>query len=388
LSRKDFRSIEGRTAVYAITARTSSDVAHWSEVPDPLIENENDVICRTIQLGICGTDREVVAGGEPFVPPGETELVLGHECLARVEANGGEQNDLQVGDLVTPLVRRLCSAAPPVETSNSPRGVEPAGRPDLAGWGRYVERGIVHSHGFSSPFWTDQSRHLVRVPESLVDVAVLTEPQSVAEKAANEADLLQSARLGSNWGSESPRVLVLGMGPIGFACLLASVGRGWPVTLMGRDSPDSFRAQLAQQFGAEYQRIDPTTFQLPLDATDVPFDLILESTGSETLMAIAASLLAPRGAAVWLAANRQPHPSETAMAQMMRLGVIRNHLHLGSVNAARRDIDDALQRLEQFQGSHPSPLKSLITKRVAPNDSLGDFVKRAPQGIKVVLDYR
>ena len=73
---------------------------------------------------------------------------------------------------------------------------------------------------------------------------------------------------------------------------------------------------------------------------------------------------------------------------MMRLGVIRNHLHLGSVNAARRDIDDALQRLEQFQGSHPSPLKSLITKRVAPNDSLGDFVKREPQGIKVVLDYR
>jgi threonine dehydrogenase-like Zn-dependent dehydrogenase len=374
--------------VHAITARTSSDVVHWREVPNPALKNPNDVICKTIELGICGTDREVVAGQRPLCPPGETQLILGHECLARVVALADGVDDLRVGDLVTPVVRRLNRPEDDsAESIDLARGAPRQDRPDLAKWGEFVERGIVLAHGFSSPFWVDQPGHLVRVPESLAGVAVLTEPQAVAEKAANEAAKIQSARLDLDWEASSPRVLVLGLGPIGFACVLAGLGRGWPVTIMGRDSPDSFRASLAREFGASYQRIQADTFPSSLDAPEGPYDLILECTGSESLLATAAPLLASCGAAVWLAANRQPRPTETELAKMMRLGIIRNHLHLGSVNAAPRDIDQALRRLEQFLHSHPAALKSLITKRVAPRDSLEDFVRREPQGVKVVVEF-
>ena len=43
-----------------------------------------EVICETVFLGVCGTDREILHAGTPHVPPGDEKLVLGHECLARV----------------------------------------------------------------------------------------------------------------------------------------------------------------------------------------------------------------------------------------------------------------------------------------------------------------
>jgi threonine dehydrogenase-like Zn-dependent dehydrogenase len=57
--------------------------AELSELPDPE-PGPRDLLVEPLLLGVCGTDREIVAGlhGEP--PPGDERLVLGHELLARV----------------------------------------------------------------------------------------------------------------------------------------------------------------------------------------------------------------------------------------------------------------------------------------------------------------
>lgn len=357
----------------AIAAREKSKQPVFVHVPEPLSPGAGEVLCRTLQLGVCGTDREILESAHPLLPDGEDSLVLGHECLARVESVGDGVNELTSGQLVIPTVRR------PIGES----GV----RVDLLSFGEYTERGIVRQHGFSQPRWVDRREFLLPIDEEISPVAVLAEPLAVAEKAVNEALLLQRARLGKfAWTDSPPRVLITGMGPIAFAAAIACVARDWPSTMLGRDNVDTYRARLAHRLGAQYvnsERVDLSPDNLERHG----YDLILECTGSDEVLLAACGALDARGVAVWLGASRRPQPAPHNVARLMRHAVVRNHLHLGSVNAAQRDFADALSDLRKLQRSNPDELAALITTRVTPDSSLLHFERRMPQGIKVVLMY-
>jgi threonine dehydrogenase-like Zn-dependent dehydrogenase len=182
------------------------------------------------------------------------------------------------------------------------------------------------------------------------------------------------------------------MGPIGFAALAVCVCRGWPVTLYGRDPEDSFRAGLARSLGAAYRAGGREAGASLLgDGTIDPdadgFDLILECTGSDDVLVAASRCLASRGVMVWLGSSRTPEPRSLNVAQMLRDAVVRNHLHLGSVNAAPRDFVDALADLDQLRCRKPEALSQWITARVTPADALWHYEHREPQGIKTVVCY-
>jgi len=348
-----------------------------------------------LELGVCGTDREILHSAAPWTPPGEGHLILGHECLARIEAVGAGVSDYRPGDLVVPVVRRPAAGQ--------------TRRVDLLPFGAFTERGIVCEHGFSQPLWLDQPQHLFRVPAEIADLAVLTEPLAIAEKGINEAALLQQARLEETCSPRvldrsphapreanvsrsetttmwTPRVLVTGMGPIGFAAVLAAVVRGWPVTMLGRDEPTTFRAQLVQRLGGNYQPLDQSGIA-PGDVERAGYDLLLECTGSDAVLLDAASLVRSCGANVWLGSSRTPRPATLNLQRLMREGLLRNHLHLGCVNAAQRDFHDALAHLSKLAKDRRTELAGLITARVRPEESLWHYEHREPQGIKTVLMY-
>ena len=46
------------------------------DVSDPPLA-EGSVLARTLALGVCGTDREIVAGLYGAAPPGQDRLILG-----------------------------------------------------------------------------------------------------------------------------------------------------------------------------------------------------------------------------------------------------------------------------------------------------------------------
>jgi threonine dehydrogenase-like Zn-dependent dehydrogenase len=48
------------------------------EVPLPPL-GDGAVLVRALALGICGTDREIVAGDYGWAPPGRDRLIIGHE---------------------------------------------------------------------------------------------------------------------------------------------------------------------------------------------------------------------------------------------------------------------------------------------------------------------
>jgi threonine dehydrogenase-like Zn-dependent dehydrogenase len=360
--------------MHAIAAHIGSTQPTILQLPVPPEPAAGEVLCRTLQLGICGTDREILHSANPWTPAGDKFLVLGHECLARIDAVGAAVTEYQTGDLVVPAVRRAKAGQ--------------TRRLDYLPLGAFTERGIWSEHGFSQPLWLDRPEHLYRVPAGIEDLAVFAEPLAVAEKGANEAHTLQQARLVTEiWTqSQPPRVLVTGMGPIGFAGVLAAVARGWPVTMAGRDAEDTFRAGLARALGADYVQFAALEAE-PADVEDTGYDLVLECTGSDEVMLVAAPLLRSCGILVWLGSTRLPRPKSHNLEKLMRDGLIRNHLHVGCVNAAPRDFQGALAHLAQLKRTHAAHLAALITARIRLADSLWHYEHREPQGIKTVIEY-
>src|SRR5580765_6257822 len=47
------------------------------DVPEPAV-GDGPILVETLALGICGTDREIVAGHYGWTPPGRDRLILGH----------------------------------------------------------------------------------------------------------------------------------------------------------------------------------------------------------------------------------------------------------------------------------------------------------------------
>src|SRR3954447_3034631 len=141
---------------------------HVADVPAPH-PGAGTVLLRPLEVGVCGTDREISEGRFGVAPDGEEALVLGHELLGVVARDG---HGFAAGDLVAATVRRSCGRCAPCA----------AGAPDACDTGDYRERGITRLHGFAAELAAEAPEHLVAVPRSLGRLGVLAEPASVAER--------------------------------------------------------------------------------------------------------------------------------------------------------------------------------------------------------------
>ena len=73
------------------------------DVPEPP-STDGAVLVQALTLGVCGTDREIIAGEFGETPDGHDRLILGHESLGRVIA-APDESDLAPGDHVVGIVR-------------------------------------------------------------------------------------------------------------------------------------------------------------------------------------------------------------------------------------------------------------------------------------------
>src|SRR5262245_9109506 len=77
--------------------------ARLDDVPEPDVA-QGGLKVRALALGICGTDREIIAGQHGAAPPGEGRLILGHEALGIVE-DAPKDSGFAPGDHVVGIVR-------------------------------------------------------------------------------------------------------------------------------------------------------------------------------------------------------------------------------------------------------------------------------------------
>jgi threonine dehydrogenase-like Zn-dependent dehydrogenase len=329
---------------------------HVAAVPEP---DGDGVLLRVLEVGVCGTDREISHGLFGVSPDNGATLVLGHELLGVVERDG---QGFARGDLVTATVRRSCRHC--LACSD--------GFPDSCLTGDYVERGITRLNGFARELVAEDPGQLVPIPRSLGRLGVLAEPASICERALRHA-----RAIGNRQPWELQRALVLGAGAVGtlvtYLLRLSDV-EVWTASL--EPSHD-----LVSASGAQY---------VPLPATDLQelggFDLVVEAAGDAQLMADALGLLRRSGVACLLGID--PRVQQVALeGRTLALdAILENRVLFGSVNAAREDWLEAVADLDRVRERWPDELEQFVGLRV-PLDRFEDaFAHRGGKASLVLSD--
>ena len=80
----------------------------WSEIADPIIEHDGDVIVRVDATTICGTDLHILKGDVPETTPGR---VLGHEAVGTIVEVGSGVKTREIGQRVLVSCISACGFA-------------------------------------------------------------------------------------------------------------------------------------------------------------------------------------------------------------------------------------------------------------------------------------
>lgn len=329
------------------------------ELDAPRLRHATGVLLRMLEVGVCGTDAEICAGDHGEPPVDEDYLIPGHEALGEVVAVGEAVTGLSPGDLVVPTVRRPC----PHERCAACR----SGNSDFCMTGDYAERGIEGMHGFLAERVLEDERYLCAVPRALRDVAVLTEPLSIAEKGVRQYLAIQRRLpwLAAADGEEilgGCRAVVLGGGPIGLLGAMLLRLHGATTVVYSRTEPPAPEADVTRAIGAEYVSSERESFD-DVAARLGGVDLVYEATGAAALMF---EVLPELGTNAVFVATGVPAPAGrtnvAADAVMHRL-VLANQVLVGTVNASRDDFHAAIEHLGAMRERWPDTLRGVITHR-------------------------
>jgi glucose 1-dehydrogenase len=335
-----------------------------AELPEPR-PGAGELLLRTLEVGVCGTDREISEGSFGVAPDGRDRLLLGHEFLGVVEREG---HGLARGDLVAATVRRSCGHCHACAE----------GSPDACHTGDYAERGITRLDGFASELTAERAEHLVPVPRSLGRLGVLAEPASICARAIRHARAVGERQ---PWRTE--RALVIGTGAIGMLSTYFLRLDGFEVWIAGRSPRTTVKAELAEACGARYV----STTQTPLAAVAEEsggFDVVIEAAGDAQVMLDTLGLLRRNGVACLLGVDGRSRPVSLDGPILGVDTILQNRALLGSVNAHVRDWAAAVDRLDRSRQRWGAAIEDFLGLRV-PVDRFEEAF--AFKGVKATLEF-
>jgi L-idonate 5-dehydrogenase len=316
--------------VKAVVAHGAGDLR--IEDRDRVAPGSDEVLLRMTHGGICGSDlhyyKEGRVGAFAILEP----LVLGHEVVGRVVADGRKDGSaLPVGTAVAIHPATYNRSAPEFDAS----------RPNISPGARYLGSAatLPHTQGGFSEFFTARAEQLRVLPATLpLARAVLAEPLGVGLHAINRAG-----------GVADKKVLISGSGPIGLLALRACVRKGaaevWATDVL--EAP----LRLATKLGAT------STVQLGRD--DVPrraFDVVIEAAGVP--IATTTAIQAARSGGVVVQVGMVPgSPEPYALAEL-----VSREIDLRGAFRFDTELDDALLLLDA------DPLFDLVVTQTFPAD--------------------
>lgn len=349
----------------------------------PRIRTATDVQLRMLEVGVCGTDREIAAFEYGTPPAGSDHLVIGHESLGEVVAVGAGVTRVEPGDLVVTMVRRPCDHADCAACR--------AGRQDFCFTGDYAERGIKSLHGFMTETVVDDERYMHVVPRALRDVGILVEPLTIAEKALIQVNQVQE-RLPWICGIDPSkrrqschRAVVLGAGPVGLLGTMALLTAGFETYVYAREPVGHAKSLLCEAIGARYfSSSDSSLEQLAERVGNV--DLVYEATGAASVAFEMLRYLGTNAIYVFTGVPGRKAPIELDADTIMRRLVLNNQLVFGTVNAGHEAFEAAVRDLSAFVEQWPAAVRALITAR-QPAEAFRDLLVGPSQGIKNVITF-
>ncbi|PWT76020.1 MAG: glucose dehydrogenase [Chloroflexi bacterium] len=352
------------------------------ECDEPKITEPTQAKLRMLEVGICGTDREICRFEYGTPPPDSEYLILGHESLGEVVEVGSAVDNLRVGDLVVTMVRRPCPHphCRPCRT----------GHQDFCRTGDFTERGIKGLHGFMAEYVVDDSRYMYQVPADQRDVGVLVEPGTIAAKALFQTlSILRRLPWVDRTSLREPhdrtyKALVLGAGAVGLLGAMALRNNGFATYVYDRSPAPNPKSQLVQSIGATYVAQESSR-QFAHLVGDV--DLVYEATGASRLAFQAMRVLGPNSIFIFTGVPGQKPPSDVDTDFIMRNAVLKNQVILGTVNAGPEAFLATIEGLGAFRGRWPGAAESLITHRYPLEDFKEPLVGGASGDIKSVLTF-
>ena len=347
----------------------------------PSIMGPQEVKFRVLEVGICGTDKEICSFVYGSPPAGFDYLVLGHEALGEVVEVGYGVSQFKPGDLVVPTVRRPC---PHSQCLPCREGLQ-----DFCATGDFTERGIKMTHGFMTEYVVDEEQYLNFVPADLRDVAVLVEPLTVAEKGLAQVWEVQKRLpwecpvLPGKARGHCRNAVVLGAGPVGILGAMTLVANGFRTYVYSRSKAPNPKAELVESFGATY--ISSETESVEQLAERVGnIDLVYEALGVAKVSFQVLKVLGTNGVFVFTGIPAPKPPTPTDADTIMRNLVLKNQLVLGTVNADRAAFQNAIRDLAVFKQRWPDALNAVISGRF-PMSAYRDLLLGDRTGIKNVI---
>jgi len=352
----------GRKKMRALTvAPGTANSARAEDIPDPPL-SDGPVLVRTLALGVCGTDREIVSGHFGQAPPGAQRLVIGHESLGKVqEAPLG--CGVEVGDLVVGIVRRPDPVPCPACA---------IGEWDMCSNGRYTERGIKERNGFGSDYFRIEPEFLIKVDPALGAAGVLLEPTSVVAKAWDHTE-----RIGQRARSWKPStLLVTGAGPVGLLAALMGCQRGLEVHVLDHRE-NLLKRRLLNSLGAVYHA------ESLQDLNGFKPDILMECSGAPSVVRDVLGRSAASGIVCLVGVTAAGHDFNVDIGLLNRNMVLDNETVFGTVNANRAHYQMAGEALARADKGW---LDRLITRR-EPAEQWTRSLERLQDDIKVVIDF-
>jgi threonine dehydrogenase-like Zn-dependent dehydrogenase len=355
------------------------------DAAEPQLQSPTGVKLRMLEVGVCGTDREICSFQYGTPPSGSDHLILGHESLGEVVDVGPAVTRVRRGDLVVPMVRRPC----PHDHCMACR----SDRQDFCFTGDFTERGIKQQHGFMTEFVVDDEKYMNVVPRQLRDVAILVEPLTIAEKGLTQIWQVQQrlpwacpvtsdvdARR-SQGGCHS--AVVLGAGPVGLLGAMALVANGFKTFVYSRETAPNPKADLVEAIGAQY--VSAATHSLDaLAALIGNIDVVYEASGASKASFDLMRVLGTNAIFVFTGVPGRKDAVEVDTDLIMRNLVLKNQVVFGTVNANRDAFEAAVRDLAVFQERWPAALDSLISGRFAMQEHRELLLGKAT-GIKNVI---
>lgn len=359
--------------------RTVAIVDH----PAPQIVAPTQVKLRMLEVGVCGTDREICAFQYGTPPDGSGHLVIGHESLGEVVEVGNAVSRVKVGDLVVTMVRRPCEH----DNCLACR----VDRQDFCYTGDFAERGIRMAHGFMTEYIVDDERYMNVVPHHLRDVGILVEPLTIAEKALAQIWDVQERlpwdcpHSGHKGRGHCHTAVVLGAGPVGLLGAMALAAADFDVYVYSREAAPNPKSRIVEAIGAHYVSTQTDSIeQLGERAGNI--DVIYEATGASAISFALLQVLGTNGIFVFTGVPGRKAPIEVDTDLLMRDLVLKNQVVFGTVNAGRSTFEDAIRDLGVFMKRWPDAVRSLITGRY-PIAAHRELLLGQAIGIKNVISF-
>ena len=365
----------------AVFPRTKEVRVIEHEVPH--ITEQGQVKLRILDIGLCGTDKEICAFEYGTPPPGSDYLVIGHESLGEVIEVGPAASRVKVGDLVVTTVRRPCPH-PECRPCRS-------GYPDFCTTGDYTERGIKGEHGFMTEYVVDDERYMHVVPPELRDVAVLTEPLTIAEKARDQTR--QIVRRLPWLNPEIPEdmrglpltTVVLGAGPVGLLGAMTLIVAGCDTYVYALAPAPNPSSDIVEAIGGKYLSQGKVSVETQ-KALFGHIHLVYEATGVSRLAFEVLKLLGPNSMFIVTGVPSLKAPIGVDADLLMRNIVLKNQIVFGTVNASSENFDEAIKDIGVFHQRWPQSLRALITSRSSPEEAPGLLLGKIG-GIKNVITF-